>query len=209
MLMKKALLAFWITVPIMFISMIPADKTVDDQLLAISKEYLSYELYNRNDYWTISLCEPYYYSPSIIEDTLQFSHAGSTSPHGDKLYKLYTKYKEAYHKKLEDQPEGQVVIKEVWNVRQVPYGNDSIENNKLLVKRSMNDLMYYTPSTRKQLFIMYKAKPTAENDKGWWYGIVDIEKGADNAEVIESMKINRCVACHEKTKHDRMLGKDN
>lgn len=43
---------------------------------------------------------------------------------------------------------------------------------------------------------MYKTKQSHENDEGWWYGIVDIEKGIEKAEVIGSMNINCCIKCH-------------
>ncbi len=179
--------------------------SVNDELIRISKEYQTYGLYNSMDYWTITYCEPYY-GPGVRGDTLHMSLADEKkSPHGNKLYKLYVKDKEAYRKNFEKQPEGQVLIKEVWNVRPVST-MDSVNNNLLPYKLSFNDHWYYTPTTRKQLFIMYKTQPSSENDEGWWYGIVDIEKGVENAKVIESMKINRCIKCHQQNKTDRIFG---
>jgi hypothetical protein len=207
-MMKKVLLGFGIIIPVMLIGMIPVGNTVDDELLKVGREYRSYPLYNTHDYWTLTLCAPYY-GPGMVEDTLHISQAPMKSPHGNNLYKLYVKDKEAYHKKLDEQPVGQVVIKEVWSVREVAFDNDSIKENTLAVMRSFNDGKYYTPSSRKQLFIMYKTKPAKGNADGWWYGIVDMEKGTDHMRVIESMKINRCMKCHEEAKKDRMLGTDD
>lgn len=180
--------------------------TVDEELLKIAKEYRTYNLYNGNLTWTIALCEPYS-PPYMAIDSLQISRANSEkSPHGDKLYKLYIKYPEAYTQRINPQPDGQVLIKEVWNVKEVDCDNDSVKNGLMAAKMSMITHRCYTTDTRKQLFIMYKTTPSKENDKGWWYGIVDIENGAENATVIESMKINRCVKCHQETKYDRIFG---
>lgn len=179
--------------------------TVDEELIRITNEYQTYSLYNTMDHWTIAFCEPYV-APGIRGDTLHMSHADSKkSPHGDKIYKLYVKDEAAYSNRLDKQPEGQVLIKEVWNVRPV-MSADSVTNGQLNALRSMKDGWYYLPTTRKALYIMYKTKPSKENDEGWWYGIVDIEQGAENAKVIESMKINRCIKCHQQNKVDRIFG---
>jgi hypothetical protein len=211
--MKKILFFLVIMVAVFFLSLSFRTLTVDDELIRISQEYNTYTLYSSSEdpnspnyKWAISLCEPMY-SHGVYGDTLHISAPGENkSPHGNKLYKLYIKDWEAYSKKTGPQPEGQVLIKEVWNVRAVDFDNDSIGNYTLPVMRSLNDGLMYTPTTRKQLFIMYKTAATQENDNGWWYGIVDIEKGAEKATVIESMKINRCVKCHAETKYDRIFG---
>jgi hypothetical protein len=84
--------------------------------------------------------------------------------------------------------------------------NDSVTRNLIPAMLSMKDRWYYTPTTRHSLYIMYKTKPTKENDEGWIYGIVNIEKGVEKAVVIESMKINRCIKCHQQNKVDRIFG---
>jgi hypothetical protein len=206
--MKKLFTSFLLILSVFLLSMTLRSVDVNNELLRISKEYTSYALYNTQNYWTITLCEPYIDMGSK-GDTLHMSLADpKKSPHGDKLYKLYVKDEKAYTNNLDKQPLGQVIIKEVWNVRTV-LSADSISNDLIPTMRSMNDGRFYTPSTRKTLFIMYKTQPSEENDEGWIYGIVDIEKGIEQAQVLESMKINRCIKCHQQNKIDRIFGSPN
>lgn len=203
--MKKLTVSLVLVSCILLLSMTIRTPNVNDELLCISREYQSYNLYNSLHYWTLAYCEPMTLAYDQ-EDTLHMSKADpKKSPHGDRLYKLYVKDLEAYRTSWEKQPEGQVLIKEVWNVRPV-MDSDSALNNKVVNKRSMKDHWFYTPTTRKALYIMYKTAPSEENDEGWWYGIVDIESGVENAKVIESMKINRCIKCHQQNKTDRIFG---
>jgi hypothetical protein len=206
--MKKLATAFLLILSVFLLSMTLRRSGVDDELLRISNEYTSYSLYNTQNYWTIALCEPHIDMGSR-GDTLHISLAEpKKSPHGDKLYKLYVKDEMAYTNQLEKQPVGQVIIKEVWNVRPV-LDVDSATQDLVPAMRSMNDGRFYTPTTRKTLFIMYKTQPSEENDEGWWYGIVDIEKGVEHAQVLESKKINRCIQCHQQNKIDRIFGSPN
>ncbi len=65
-------------------------------------------------------CNGDYTPPSGDCDTMQFSHAPFyASPHGDKLYRLFVKDFNAYSQKLSPQPIGQVLVKEVWEVKEV------------------------------------------------------------------------------------------
>jgi hypothetical protein len=212
--MKKFLVFVSIILSIALTSMISKKFTVDEELLRISNEYRTYQLYDSQAHWTYSYCEPM--TTPYKGDTLHMSFADpKKSPHGNSLYKLYVKDEKAYATHGAVQPEGQVLIKEVWNVRMLSYENDTVKNKTawnrdttitVPVYLNPNDHQYYTPTTRKQLFIMYKVKPSKENDEGWWYGIVDIEQGVEKSSVIESMKINRCVKCHAVNKYDRIFG---
>ena len=202
--MKKFFFTLCCILSVFLISFAYKHYTVNDELLKITREYRNYTLYNSKDYWTIAYCEPYY-GPGDRGDTLHMSTADvKKSPHGDKLYKLYVKDLAAYRNEFEKQPEGQVLIKEVWNVRRV--SGDSVLHEQVVGKRSFNDGLFYASTIRKELYIMYKTTPSEENDEGWWYGIVNIEQGTEKATVIESMKINRCVKCHAENKHDRIFG---
>src|SRR5688572_15052508 len=153
--------------------------SIDQQLLQISKEYQSYHLFRRlsdvkdtfniktistdsmHSYefdWTVVDCRgvsnddlvvPISYD--ALNDSLHFSKPDSSkSPHGDKLYKLYVKDWEAYQSRQNPQPNGQVLVKEVWNVIQVMDNHPS--RIQVPVKQSKNDLMLYTPTTRSKLF---------------------------------------------------------
>jgi len=210
---KKLTVSLLIVSCILLLSMTIRTPTVDQELLRISQEYQTYTLYDANANWTYSFCEPM--TNPFKGDTMHMSFADpKKSPHGNLIYKLYVKDISTYNAGIV-QPEGQVLIKEVWNVRKLDYENDTVVNKRshnpdstkfIPLYLNINDREYYTPTTRKQLFIMYKVKPSKDNDQGWWYGIVDIEKGVGEAKVLESMKINRCVQCHQYNKTDRIFG---
>jgi len=203
--MKKILVFLFLILSIALLSMAIRTNPVDEELLKIAKEYRTYSLYNNENYWTLELCAPMRF-PSQEGDSLHISAADpDKSPHGNKLYKLYVKDLKAYERHWEKQPEGQVLIKEVWNTR-IVLDEDSVDKGKVVAKRSLIDREFYTTTTRKELYVMYKTKPSEENDEGWWYGIIDIEQGTDKAKVIESMKINRCIKCHQQNKADRIFG---
>ncbi len=122
------------------------------------------------------------------------------SPHGNKLYKLFVndwrRYEKGY---LKEQPIGQVLVKETWNVEEV-------NKNQTSAVQSRNDGKWYAPTTVSQLFIMYKEEPSPNNDKGWVYGIVDVEKGPSSANVLENGNLSNCISCHKDTKYDRIFG---
>ena len=210
---KKLAFSLILVATLFMLSMSVRRSTVDGELLRIAQEYQTYSLYDANANWTYSFCEPM--TNPYKGDTMHMSFADpKKSPHGNLIYKLYVKNPEVYNS-FKVQPEGQVLIKEVWNVRKLDRENDTVVNKNshnpdstktIPLYLNINDREYYTPTTRKQLFIMYKTKPSKENDKGWWYGIVDIEQGIKKATVIESMKINRCVQCHQYNKTDRIFG---
>jgi hypothetical protein len=157
--------------------------------------------------WTIALCRyqgekimGYYYQ----KDSLFLSHADtSKSEHGNKLYTLYLNDKESYYDyKLKTQPIGQIIVKETWNIIEA-------DSNTLNVIKVLNekDGKFYTTKSVSQLFIMYKEKESIENDNGWVYGIVDIEKGSDDAKILSNGKLSNCISCHKETKYDRMFGR--
>ncbi len=212
-MMQKLTISLAIITAISLLSMTLQTPTVDQELIKIAQEYETYTLYDANANFTYVFCEPM--TNPFKGDTMHISYADpKKSPHGNLLYKLYVKDIDVYNA-TKVQPEGQVVIKEVWNTRRLDRDNDTVVNmlshtpdstKHLPIYLSFNDREYYTPVNRKQLFIMYKTKSSDENDKGWWYGIVDIEKGTEKAKVIESMKINRCIQCHQYNKTDRIFG---
>jgi hypothetical protein len=158
--------------------------------------------------WTIALCA--YINEDLMgyhfaKDSVCFSRVDNLkSLHGNKLYMLYVKDKESYFNNLKmKQPIGQTIIKETWNVKEVDSSSNMLKN------RNLNDGKWYSPTTVSQLFIMYKELPSSENDNGWVYGIVDIEKGSEGIKVLTSGKLSNCISCHKDTKYDRIFGKDN
>lgn len=156
--------------------------------------------------WTIYLCT--YQGEDVMgyhfeKDSLFFSRANdSISPHGNKLYKLFVKDQNSYDYIFNTQPIGQTLVKETWNVKQIP--KDSISYFKDAIQ-SRNDDNWYVPTKVSQLFIMFKEEPSDQNDKGWVYGIVDLE-GQRKPKVLDQGKISSCISCHQGTKYDRLFG---
>lgn len=156
--------------------------------------------------WTISLCA--YLGEDVMGyhhkmDSAFFSQANdSISPHGNKLYKLFVKDQNSYQSLSNPQPVGQTLVKETWNVKKIPL--DSVNLIKEAVQ-SKKDGNWYAPTQVSQLFVMYKEEPSALNDKGWVYGIVDIE-GNSKPKVLSKGNISNCISCHKGTKYDRLFG---
>lgn len=157
--------------------------------------------------WTIALCN--YKGEEIMgyhyeKDSIFYSKADSLkSLHGNKLYQLYVEDQEAYYDyKYIQQPLGQIIVKETWNVAEV----DSFKSN-IVRLQNKNDNKWYTPTKVSQLFIMFKENPSDKNDLGWVYGIVDMEKGMDSVEVLSSGNLSSCISCHKDTKYDRIFGR--
>lgn len=189
----------------------------EKHLLEISAEYQTYSRgYNadtlasnaREFEWTIQLCAEYAYSDNSWNphpiDSAYFSQAAPhLSLHGNKLYKLYVRDKASYLTPG-NQPYGQTLVKETWNVREVPADSLQWYSNRV---QSRNDGKWYRPTTVYELFVMYKEEPAESNDEGWVYGIVDLENTQAPA-VLSQGRISNCIACHKNTKYDRMFGKN-
>ena len=187
----------------------------EKQLIVIANNYRSYSqdvigrlvVTDSSKYkWTIALCK------YMGEDVMGYHHEvdstfysrvnDSLSPHGNKLYKLFVKDQTSYDYIFNTQPVGQTLVKETWNVKEIP--RDSVSYFKD-AKQNSNDGNWYTPTKVSQLFIMYKEEPSELNDKGWVYGIVDIE-GSRKPKVLSQGKISSCISCHQGTKYDRLFG---
>jgi hypothetical protein len=157
--------------------------------------------------WTQPLCVKL--TKSDIEQRMQNNglHLSGAdpdmSPHGNKLYRLYVKDYDAYWEQQTEQPLGQALVKETWNVREIAYDKT---NTTIPQMRSGNDGKWYTPTTVSQLFVMYKEAESPDNDKGWVYGIIDLEKGKESPIVLYKGRISSCISCHKDTKYDRMFG---
>lgn len=187
----------------------------EDQLIDIAHNYRSYNqdvnsrivVTDSARYkWTIGLCvymgEDAMGFYRVYDHTFISKANDSLSPHGNKLYKLFVKDQQSYDYLSREQPIGQTLVKETWNVRKVDPDSaflfvDAVKNK--------NDNHWYVPTTVSQLFIMFKETPDESNDKGWVYGIVDVE-GNRAPKVLSQGNISSCIACHKGTKYDRLFG---
>lgn len=187
----------------------------EDKLIEISKEYKNYNRKVRVETvvtdstkyrykWTVALCT------YIDKETMGYYHKTDSlflslpvnSPHGNKLYKLYVKDENSYSKLDTIQPKGQTIVKETWTTKEVSRKELYNYPNAIL---NRNDFRWYRPDKISELFIMYKEKESELNDKGWIYGIVNIENGS-SPKVLSHGKISNCISCHHQTKYDRLFG---
>ncbi len=187
----------------------------EDKLLNIAKEYKSYNqkvsgeliITDTAKYeWTVAMCVTMSEEESgyhIKMDSSFFSRPmAAKSPHGNKLYQLFIKNKSAYDEIQTDQPIGQTLVKETWDVQQVNI--DSL-THYLDAVQSENDSNWYRPVSVAELFIMFKEEPSKENDQGWVYGIVDL-KNESEPKILSQGNISSCISCHKDTKYDRLFG---
>ena len=187
------------------------------KLIFIAKNYKNYDNYkvprivvtDSSKYkWTQALCV--YTGEAFMgyrheRDSTFFSKADTIkSLHGNKLYQLYVKDQESYYNFYKQQPIGQTIVKETWNVEEV----DTL-NNSTFKMFNKNNNKWFIPTAVSQLFIMYKEEPSDKNDLGCVYGIVDIEKGIENIKVLSNGNLSNCISCHKDTKYDRIFGKFN
>lgn len=152
-----------------------------------------------------------------------FSQSNDGDTHGRKLYSLFAKDNKAFselHSKPGLVAPGQVLIKESWIPEEVTSKAELDAIGKLPWKTvapakpslrfmdhffpyaSSGDGKTYKASKKAGLFVMMKLDPkTPETDAGWVYGTI----GADLKSVTAIGKIDSCMRCHVKAKHDRLL----
>lgn len=204
----------------------------EPQLQAIAKMYLNYGRVDDETRWAPYLCR------QPMPSQVRYSESDDESTHGRKLYFLYARHRSAYlNFHNEDQPVGQVLVKESWIPKQLQreeeielfkdpvirfesakdkesaYEENSIESDSAAVEfalgsGSANPVAHrngkrWLASERRELFIMYKAKPDTEGtDDGWVYGTVS----HDGKNVTSSGRVTSCIDCQRDANRDRMFG---
>ncbi|MCW3127179.1 MAG: hypothetical protein JWO03_2837 [Bacteroidetes bacterium] len=213
----KLIIALTLFSGVMVFSFASVSTSQTKRLQKIAKEYSSYQITGKKSTkddlemeWAIQLCAP---MRTAWSDTLylrehtnkyNFSTADKPSPHGNKLYTLYVKDRDSYlSKDGKPQPHGQVLVKETWSVTKVDSGY--MTPGRIWAKKNDNDGNWYIPGNRSNLFIMYKEKESDDNDKGWVYGIMDIDS-AHTYPIISQGKLSNCIGCHSHTKYDHIFG---
>jgi hypothetical protein len=138
------------------------------------------------------------------------SASKDTDTHGQKLYFLFARNRDAYlNAAAKPQAEGQVIVKESWT----PKESTEDERTKFIAKEfkgypngipfARKDGKVYRTDKQGDLFIMFKTAADKENtDHGWVYGTVTPDgKMATSAGRVES-----CMRCHKAAQHDRLFG---
>ena len=144
---------------------------------------------------------------------IRMSAADGENAHTRKLYWLFAKDRDAYLAvpKQQDQPVGQLVIKETWvpadgdatEDTPGPYGADKARRPPRLKRAIVHGGKTVHPGSKHALFVMWKrAAGTPSTDAGWTYATLT----PDGTRVTASGRLKNCMACHEGATHDRMFG---
>jgi hypothetical protein len=157
--------------------------------------------------WAPTLCRMPEPGVDYLQAKLRTSASTDEGTHGQKLYYLYAKDKPAYLGAAEKaSPVGQVLVKESWTSEEV--GKDGPGS------RIFKGLVSADPCIEKAgkkyiagklvgLYIMMKLDAkTPDTDEGWVYGTVS----ADGKQVTAAGRVESCMSCHVKAKHDRLFG---
>jgi hypothetical protein len=174
--------------------------TMEDTLRSIAANYAKWQRVDEWNHWAPEMCR-------MQRSTARISASEDAATHGGKLYYLYAKDRAAYMASAtQDQPVGQVIVKESWKPVELPAseladaakakaagGHGFAERGGKLWK----------PGEKNGLFVMMKLVPGASGtDNGWLYATTS----PDGSVVHESGRIASCMGCHESGTHDRMFG---
>jgi hypothetical protein len=134
----------------------------------------------------------------------RFSKSSDETTHGQKLYSLFAKDRNAYlGAPAKPAPVGQILVKQSWLPEEVkdkssPRGTDKLDFNPYVQR----DGKLYKATKLAGLYIMMKLDPkTPGTDDGWLYGTV----AADGETVTSAGCVESCMKCHE-TKKERLFG---
>lgn len=198
----------------------PAEQQFADILKKAAAEYRDYGRVDDEMRWAPYLCR------MPMPGVAHVSASKDDRTHGQKLYSLFVKQRDAYGfmdaKKVSPAPVGQVIIKQSW----VP---DEVVGVKIDGQKFREGIIV-TPTKEKQpalftgdhfwpyaqkdgkvfkaakqadLFIMVKLDPmTPGTDDGWVYGTVT----PDGKQVTSSGRVQSCMKCHQDAKNDRQFG---
>ena len=155
---------------------------------------------------------------AVIKDLerMHQSLSGDEGSHGRKLYKLFVRDYDAYVTGIdEEQPIGQVLVKESWASEELLPGQGAIaseapaveghpEYTKGVVIGKDGDAYRATKPT--SLFIMYKdsrkGMDEKNTDNGWVYAVTSL----DGSEIMDAGRIESCMGCHLEAPYDRVFG---
>lgn len=160
----------------------PAGDSLEARVLRVAAEYEAWPSVYLNPHWAPTYCSPIGAAPVLSE-------AKEDSPHGRKLYYLYTsdngRY-EALGAEPGNEPEfppGFALVKESWTP--VPLGHDE-----------------YEPGEKGALFVMLRVEVPIESDEGWVYATLS----PDGTEVHGVGRVESCMGCHAKAPYGRLFG---
>jgi hypothetical protein len=199
-----------------------ADKPFHKGLLMAVAEYKDWGRVDDDMRWAPWLCR------ARKPGQVQFSASKDGQTHGQKLYSLFARDRDAYWS-LRGEGKvatGQVVVKESWIPEEVtdPKERGSLcDDSKIIrtpsrrcrVPESQGDHFYpyvtrdnkvFKASKQADLFVMLKLDPKTPNtDAGWVYGTVT----PDGKTVTSAGKVESCMNCHREAKNERLFGRSS
>jgi hypothetical protein len=187
-------------------------KPFEKELLRVAKDYKAWGRVDDEMRWAPFLCR----MPEPGKP--QFSASKDADTHGQKLYSLFAKDRNAYLQLGEKKAAavGQVVVKESWVPEEVTDRKAADLGPKDVITGGPGSLVagdhffpylgkggkLFKASKLAGLFVMLKLDPKTEGtDTGWVYGTI----GADLKTVTAAGKVETCMKCHESAKYDRLF----
>ena len=176
------------------------------QLLGLLKDYpKAFGCVDDELRWAPTLCRR---PPNRAK--VRMSAAPGEKAHARKLYWLFAQDRVAYAgiKTKQDQPVGQVLVKQAWVPQEGaatddtpgPYGTEA---DRSVVRSVEQDGAQWHVGAKHALFVMWKrGKDVAGTDEGWTYATVT----PDGSRVTASGRIQSCMQCHRDATHDRLFG---
>jgi hypothetical protein len=196
------------------------EKPLQNELLQVAKDYKSWGRVDDEMRWSPTFCR----MPEPGKP--QFSASKDADTHGQKLYSLFAKDRDAYFMlgAKKSVAVGQVVVKESWVPEEAKDRQPGRTEFKDIVRTpppegapkarplahdgdhfypyAVKDGKVFKASKPAGLFVMMKLFPKTEGtDNGWVYGTIS----ADRKQVTASGKIESCMKCHESAKYDRLF----
>ena len=186
------------------------DKPFHKELLQVAKDYKAWGRVDdemRFAPWLCRMPEPGKAHVSASKDA---------DTHGQKLYSLFAKNRDAYFLLGEKKTAavGQIVVKESWLPEEVKDAKPAKADRKGVISEGTGKTAdHFYPFASKDgkvfkatkpagLFIMMKLDPkTPDTDGGWVYGTVS----ADLKSVTAAGKVESCMKCHQDAKYDRLF----
>jgi hypothetical protein len=205
----------------MFAAPVPPEpeKPFQKELLQVATEYRSWGRVDDQMRWAPADCR-------VSEPGKpKFSASTDADTHGQKLYSLFAKDRNAYFLLGEKKSAavGQIVVKESWLPEEAKDRQPGKIDLKDIVRTdppadpktsplshagdhfypfAAKDGKVFKASKPAGLFVMMKFDPTTEGtENGWVYGTIS----ADLKQVTASGKVESCMKCHERAKYDRLF----
>lgn len=186
-------------------STITNDVQFHEALLEVGRNYQTWGRVDDETRWAPFLCR------LPLPSQVGFSDSSDANTHGQKLYFLFAKDREAYvqYAGQGEVAVGQVIVKQAWRPEKIETSEppdpayqltDNGGHYNPIIQR---DGETFRASDIVGLYVMMKLAPTTTNtDRGWVYATLS----ADGKTVTSAGSIASCMNCHNKTSGDRIFG---